>query len=612
MRLRINKVGLEADFFTHLKRPDKYVFPNQEENEYAHGILFFCPHCGTEFYAEWRFMSLSCPLDDRYDRAWFARNPPGSATVERQRLNAACDTRDLIDKMESAYRDSCAAEAEQIREMQNCPVCSGKLRKDFGFSFELGESFGGGDYYERVFDAYQKEYWGYDRKTHKFKSEFFEQRAEKWEDISYRYLSVPQCKVSEFPLALERGYEHMKDERKRYHQETANKLIQERIELFDLPVFEMLSEEKCDAIKSTPNTLKTFVHNLIKLENDIYSLTKRLEQLYAMRMDNEYAVLQEQHMSVGAQEVLQAIIDAEALYTAQYSELERVKLTPPPKEVTIRLPDYPVSPTLAAPGLFNKKKVQAENEKLLAAYEAEMKAYQQEVEVCEREKERQEAENRNALERMIAEAEEKARAAKATLEEVKASAKQRIAAAGDAPGPAKAFAQITEDEIREAEELLKNLYATRNKLYGYDIVFGKYRDVVALSSFYEYLMAGRCDSLEGAHGAYNIYESEIRANQVIAQLSAVLVSLEKIQKNQYMVYTELKGIHSSLNRLNDTMGQALQSIQSIKANTDSMTDYMATIAQNSHVIAHNTAKTAYYAKINAELTNSLGFMRALS
>ena len=149
-------------------------------------------------------------------------------------------------------------------------------------------------------------------------------------------------------------------------------------------------------------------------------------------------------------------------------------------------------------------------------------------------------------------------------------------------------------------------------MYSYDIVFGKYRDVVALSSFYEYLMAGRCDSLEGAHGAYNIYESEIRANQVIAQLSAVLASLEQIQKNQYMVYTELKGIHSSLNKLNNTMGRALQSIQSIKANTDSMTSYMETIAQNTDVIAHNTAKTAYYTKINAELTNSLGFMMALN
>ena len=52
------------------------------------------------------------------------------------------------------------------------------------------------------------------------------------------------------------------------------------------------------------------------------------------------------------------------------------------------------------------------------------------------------------------------------------------------------------------------------------------------------------------------------------------------------------------------MGKALTSIRSIEDNT-------AHIAQNSDVIAHNTAVTAYYSKVNAELTNALGYMVAL-
>ena len=36
------------------------------------------------------------------------------------------------------------------------------------------------------------------------------------------------------------------------------------------------------------------------------------------------------------------------------------------------------------------------------------------------------------------------------------------------------------------------------------------------------------------------------------------------------------------------------------------------ISKNSDVIAHNTAVTAYYSKINAELTNALGYMVAFS
>ena len=52
--------------------------------------------------------------------------------------------------------------------------------------------------------------------------------------------------------------------------------------------------------------------------------------------------------------------------------------------------------------------------------------------------------------------------------------------------------------------------------------------------------------------------------------------------------------------------------KTLSANTGDMTEYMAHISQNSDVIAHNTAVTAYYSKINAELTDALGFMVALS
>ena len=151
--------------------------------------------------------------------------------------------------------------------------------------------------------------------------------------------------------------------------------------------------------------------------------------------------------------------------------------------------------------------------------------------------------------------------------------------------------------------MLQKTYAARNELYAYDIVFDKYRNPVALSSFYEYLMSGRCSALEGADGAYNIYESEIRANRVIAQLDAVVSSLEEIKHNQYMMYREMCRTNSLLENLNSTMDQALTSIQGIEANTTK-------IAENSAVIAHNSAITAYYSKVNAELTNALGYMVA--
>lgn len=152
--------------------------------------------------------------------------------------------------------------------------------------------------------------------------------------------------------------------------------------------------------------------------------------------------------------------------------------------------------------------------------------------------------------------------------------------------------------------MLAKTFAARNELYACDVVFGKYRNAVALSSFYEYLLSGRCTSLEGADGAYNIYENEIRMNRVISQLDTVIASLEEIKQNQYMMYEELRGINESLDLLNSTMDKALESIQNIDTNTKGL-------AENTRVIAHNTAVAAYYSKVNADLTNALGFMVAL-
>ena len=118
--------------------------------------------------------------------------------------------------------------------------------------------------------------------------------------------------------------------------------------------------------------------------------------------------------------------------------------------------------------------------------------------------------------------------------------------------------------------------------------------------------------LEGADCAYNIFESEIRANRVVAQLDTVISSLEDIKENQYMIYQEMRTTNAMLGRLNTTMDRALSSIQGIESNTTHMNEYMERIAENSDVIAHNTAVTAYYSKINAELTNALGYMVAFS
>lgn len=44
------------------------------------------------------------------------------------------------------------------------------------------------------------------------------------------------------------------------------------------------------------------------------------------------------------------------------------------------------------------------------------------------------------------------------------------------------------------------------------VIYPKYLTLPAVTTIYEYLESGRCDSLAGANGSYNLYESEFEAS----------------------------------------------------------------------------------------------------
>lgn len=72
------------------------------------------------------------------------------------------------------------------------------------------------------------------------------------------------------------------------------------------------------------------------------------------------------------------------------------------------------------------------------------------------------------------------------------------------------------EEITKIRELKKKestkLTASKKKLkslYESDILFEKYKNICAISSFLEYYESERTDTLTGQNGAYNIYENEL-------------------------------------------------------------------------------------------------------
>lgn len=99
---------------------------------------------------------------------------------------------------------------------------------------------------------------------------------------------------------------------------------------------------------------------------------------------------------------------------------------------------------------------------------------------------------------------------------------------------------------KRTDVLLTNLYSV-------NIIGEKYRNLVAVSSFYEYLKYERCSSLTGVHGAYNKFEDEIYKQRILAKLDEVIRKLDEIKANQFMLYNAIKDSQQQTKNLFDDL-----------------------------------------------------------
>ena len=107
------------------------------------------------------------------------------------------------------------------------------------------------------------------------------------------------------------------------------------------------------------------------------------------------------------------------------------------------------------------------------------------------------------------------------------------------------------DAIDSISATENDIVEKKNKLYSLDIIYGKYRNLVAVSQFVDYLESGRCTKLTGPDGAYNLFESEMKQNIIIESLETINQNLGTIMQNQYMLYSALQENNRILSRIED-------------------------------------------------------------
>ena len=139
---------------------------------------------------------------------------------------------------------------------------------------------------------------------------------------------------------------------------------------------------------------------------------------------------------------------------------------------------------------------------------------------------------------------------------------------------------LLRDQLSEEKAILR-------KLYSLNILSPKYRNMVAVATFLEYLEAGRCSKLEGHEGAYNLFENEQRLSLIITNQQEIIRRLDEIKETQYQICRMLE---SSMEEIQTMCSVLQESNEKLDANLQTN----QIIAYHSQVTAENTQFTNSY------------------
>ncbi len=559
--------------------PNKYTQAlSYRREEYI--ICYICPHCGVEIYGEWIYPFLVNYLigsknqyhissENQFPNAY---NNTVFSQYDNDTINA------FIDNCNVNYITALAEEAVYVGTLKKCPICNNDLTPEKPYAIQ---SLHGIPFYKKL-KSFENELNFNDAGT----------RISPEKTISYGRVENSHISRDSFLYSPNEGFEKLKPNIDEKIKEQASCKLNNYIDSIN----SFISPKHLISVN-----LKEYISNLINLETNILSLTQRLQELYYFKIINNINVTFEENFQ---------LYDLRLAIESQKKKLTKAKTTLTKfknKPIEFKVHNYPPKPEypkLLKAYFYNKRKVEKKNQELLNDYQQKILLYEEEVKRCDILNDKNERSAITRKNNRIVEYDIIVNTHSEELNNLTNELDNKQKNKCYLPTKAHGEKSLLDFEIQNAEESIKKLYNCRNELYSYNIVFEKYRNIVALSTFYEYLMSGRCETLDGVNGAYNIYENELRLNTIITKL-------DEIKENQFIIYNKLRDISKSLNNLNVSMQKAVSSLDTISMNTSDMNVYLDNISKNTAVIAHNSAVTAYYSKVNAELTNALGFMIAL-
>ena len=153
---------------------------------------------------------------------------------------------------------------------------------------------------------------------------------------------------------------------------------------------------------------------------------------------------------------------------------------------------------------------------------------------------------------------------------------------------------LLQSQRTEAVKSLISSTEVLNMAYEKNIIFPKYRNLVMVCSLYEYICAGRCNTLEGHEGAYNILETEIRLDRIVSQLDRVIKQLEQIKQNQFMLYSAIQSSNQCLSQIVDSTNHMASQLDDFYNGATPLNDQIAELNARIAELQARSALTAYH------------------
>ncbi len=133
-----------------------------------------------------------------------------------------------------------------------------------------------------------------------------------------------------------------------------------------------------------------------------------------------------------------------------------------------------------------------------------------------------------------------------------------------------------------------------NDFYSLNIIYPKYRGLVYICSIYEYFLSGRCSSLIGAYGAYNLLENDIKYAKVLEKLDIIVQKLDEIKQNQIELYNAITETNNQIESLNNSLKNITVSINRQSQSLNDLNYTMSNIEYNSRIAAQSAQYIALY------------------